>query len=150
MNDAISRFGTRPEIWAEMWVVFSASPIFGSGLDYNAHNLFLGTLVTQGLVGFVFLCGWMVFALQVLRDSYRVRVDRTIQEWQWSMLLITGMAVLSGQISGDSTSLWHLFWPVVIAWNLQSVTSVSAEVATKWNPDASPKMASSKSFGARG
>ena len=117
--DALYRLGGRPDIWRRDWETFLASPIWGTGFRYHAHNVFLGVLTGQGLEGFVYFAGWLVFAARVTLDTFRRPVGEEILRWQQGMLLIALVALVKGQFSGDTNSLWHLFWPVVIAWNLQ-------------------------------
>ena len=117
--DVLYGLGGRPAVWKGDWETFLASPSWGTGFRHHPHNVFLGTLTGQGIVGFVYFAGYLVFAARVALDTSRRPIGEETVRWQQGMLLVALVALVTGQFSGDTNSLWHLFWPVVIAWNLQ-------------------------------
>ena len=54
-------FNVRSSLWALGLQEFIASPIWGNGFQVNAHNLFVGTLAAQGVIGLIFLIGFLLF-----------------------------------------------------------------------------------------
>jgi hypothetical protein len=116
---AVASFDVRTQIWADSWKAFLSSPVFGVGLDFDAHNLFLGTLVNQGVVGLVFLIGWIWFVIRLIRHTKIFGWNEESRLWQESLLLIGCLALIVGQISGDVSGLWYLFWAPTMAWCLQ-------------------------------
>lgn len=111
----------RGEYWQMGWDIFLASPIWGSGFrQFIAHNLFIGTLAEQGLVGLIFLFGFFFFCFKQIIPIFSAPItdERTIWGITFSCIIIFG--VIHSQVSGSVVSVWHFYWSSVIIWILRT------------------------------
>jgi O-antigen ligase len=111
----------RGPYWEQGVRQFLQNPIFGAGYasDTNAHNLFIGVLADQGLVGMFFLFGFIFFFIQ---QGLRIRFRGDKQKFFWSIgiLSIGIFGFIHGQASGTPISLWHVWWSAAMVWILNS------------------------------
>lgn len=122
LNEAFDPRANRTELWYEGIKMFFASPIWGDGLaSYSyAHNLFIGTLADQGLVGGVFFFGFLIFSL---RQSRKVLVSKDASEleiWKMACFCVFIFGLAHGQTSGSVISMTHLYWSALLLWYLNS------------------------------
>lgn len=111
----------RGEYWALGWRIFLVSPVWGSGFThYIAHNLFIGTLAEQGIVGLVFLLGFFLF---ITKRGLSVVSDIEVNEytmWGVAFLCVIIFGVIHSMASGSAISVWHFYWSGTILWFLES------------------------------
>jgi len=116
--------GSRQDLWRFGWDMFTRSPIWGNGLDYStpefgtAHNLILDSLASQGIIGFVFLCGLILFTLRVARGSWSADGSSELAKWRAALLAIWVAVFVQTQISGSVAGSWHFFWLSALIWRL--------------------------------
>jgi O-antigen ligase len=118
----------RLTLWGEGFDIFLESPLWGSGFTQAgvAHNLVISTLADQGLVGFGFLVGALVF---LVRQGWRVVRDpigdeRTI--WRMVLVCLALFGLLHVQVSGAAYSSWEVFWGGALLWILRSAPTAAA------------------------
>lgn len=111
----------RGEYWRLGWQIFLDSPLWGSGFrEFIAHNLFIGTLAEQGLVGLVFLCGFFFFCFKQILSILKAPIadERTIWAIAFSCIIIFG--IIHSQVSGSAVSVWHFYWSGISIWILRT------------------------------
>ncbi|WP_298483062.1 O-antigen ligase [uncultured Chloroflexus sp.] len=129
LGDSFNVFADRGWLWQIGWSYFLASPVWGWGFEHKlwSHNLFIGTLADQGLVGMVFFVGYLIWAGRRLPSIWAQTAadDRGI--WQATFFAVVIFALVHGQASGNTMSTAHLHWPMWAVWALSaSVVGVSA------------------------
>jgi len=137
----------RQEItWDEGLKAIPHSPLWGVGFSLHAisHNLFIGTLVDQGLIGMVFLLGFLIFWW---REAWRVwNLSRITPDNLWRVALSTVMVfvLVQSQFSGSPVSEWAMWWSTTFLWCLSEKLSskqVQQEVEMPVGPDFHPPFA---------
>jgi O-antigen ligase len=116
--------GDRPEIYAEMWEWFLRSPIWGNGLLYVqalSHNLFLDALAAQGIIGFVFLVGFLLFVLRYARGTWFGSPSIATDVWRMTALVMLVLSLFQAQISGSVFGSPSVYWAGVLIWRLHAV-----------------------------
>lgn len=113
----------RVDFWMDAWELFLQSPIWGNGLDYagpfgTAHNLLLDTMAGQGLVGLIFLLGFLIFPLFILREMWNREGAPELKVWQiggfGALVYILVHTAFSGAVAGVP----HLFWVIALIWRM--------------------------------
>jgi len=120
----------RFSLWALGLQEFVASPIWGDGFQVNAHNLFIGTLASQGVIGLIFLTGFLLFiALQSFRMWKRkITGERAIWFVTFQCVILYGL--IHSQVSGGPLDVWHLYWASAFLWTfVSSREAVTGETA---------------------
>jgi hypothetical protein len=111
-------FADRGRLWLLGWSFFLRSPVWGLGFEQTvySHNLFIGTLADQGLVGMLFFAGYLIFVAQRLPSVFGA-ADRDPRDlWRVACLGIFLFGVIHGMAAGNSSSTAHLFWPIAALW----------------------------------
>jgi O-antigen ligase len=110
--------GNRGWLWEIGWVNFLASPIWGWGFEKNvySHNLFIGALADQGIVGFIFLLGVIVFFIRRSRGVWSGRGPANVAIWRAMFVCIGIFGLSHGLVSSDVFSEWHLYWSAAFLW----------------------------------
>jgi len=108
--------------WADGWDAFVRSPIWGDGFAGSSslgHNLFISTLANQGLVGMVFLIGFLVFFGRQVPGVWARKGTPEQAVWRMAFLCVALFSLFVTQISGSPVSSWPLFWSAAILWRLK-------------------------------
>lgn len=125
----------RPQIWADAWhrVVDTCGIVLGCGEDgyrfigqfTHTHNLPLGILYSDGLVGLV-LIG--MFAFVYIRDGIKLTTP-------WFLLSMVGIGALmtnTGWLLAPPKAFWAYFWvPVLLAFIQMRRKQVDAYLAAR-------------------
>lgn len=109
-------FDDRGGLWAGGWERFLSSPLWGVGFAYNTHNLFVGVLADQGLVGMVFFLGFLVFALHQSRRVWSGGQEDPRAVWRAVFFGILVFSLVHSQASGNVFTVWHLYWATAMLW----------------------------------
>ncbi|MEF3274186.1 MAG: O-antigen ligase family protein [Chloroflexus sp.] len=120
LGDSFNIFEDRGGLWLIGWNYFLASPVWGWGFEYKlwSHNLFIGTLADQGLVGMVFFLGYLVWALRRLPYVWTQTPTDDRALWRAVFFAIFVFALVHGQASGNTMSTAHLHWSLWVVWAL--------------------------------
>jgi O-antigen ligase len=116
----------RGKYWEAGWNFFLSSPIWGLGFEQTvwSHNLFIGTLSDQGLIGFIFFIGFLVFVLKRIPDVWIHSDHDERAPWRMAFLAIFLFAMIHGQASGNTSLTAHLYWSCAgLWWLVQGVRS---------------------------
>ena len=108
--------------WADGWKTFVRSPVWGVGFAKGAslgHNLFINTLGGQGLVGMVFMIGFLVFLGRQTRGIWAGEGTPEQALWRMAFLCVALFTLIQSQASGSAHSAWPLFWSAAILWRLK-------------------------------
>jgi len=121
--------GVRTGLWAFGWRVFLESPVWGAGFVHTVmpHNFLVGTLSDQGLMGFAFLVGFLLFLLRQAHSTIATNERSELSIWRMAWLCIASFAVIRGQASGAVYSLWDLYWAAAILWASHSAASATSD-----------------------
>jgi O-antigen ligase len=120
----------REQYWEVGWNYFLSSPIWGLGFEQTvwSHNLFIGTLSDQGLIGFVFFIGFLGFILKRIPDVWIQSEHDERAPWRMAFLGIFLFALIHGQASGNTSLTAHLYWSCAgLWWLVQGVRSHASE-----------------------
>lgn len=120
LEESFNLFEDRGGLWLIGWNYFLASPVWGWGFEQKlwSHNIFIGTLADQGLVGMVFLIGYLVWALRRLPAVWAQIPNDDRSMWRVVFFSLFLFAVVHGQASGNTMSTAHLHWPLWAVWAL--------------------------------
>jgi len=108
--------------WAYGWDAFVRSPIWGDGFAGSSslgHNFFISTLANQGLVGMVFLIGFLVFLVKQVPGVWARKGTPEQAVWRMAFLCVALFSLFVAQVSGSPVSTWPLFWSAAILWRLK-------------------------------
>lgn len=133
--------GARFELWRAAWYSFQEAPLLGIGkkhfndyvreyitegridpsliLHHHAHNAYLDTLVSRGLIGFAFFTGMLFYPLYFFAKTYN---DSPLTALL-GMTHIVGFAVFSLTdastfIYGNFTSIFLLCLAIFMTWHV--------------------------------
>ena len=122
--------GVRMGLWSLGWEFFVESPIWGTGFVNTVlpHNFLIGTLADQGIMGFLFLIGFLVFTLKQSSHTIisRDRDELTIWRMCWTCIVV--FILVRGQASGAVYSLWDLYWAAAILWSTRRPPPMAEDV----------------------
>ena len=122
LTEALNIVGDRRSHWASGWDAFTRSLVWGDGFVGSAslgHNLFLSTLANQGLVGMVYLIGFLVFFGRQTRGIWAGKGTPEQALWRMAFLCVALFTLIQSQASGSADSAWPLFWSAAILWRLK-------------------------------
>ncbi|WP_298815787.1 O-antigen ligase family protein [Chloroflexus sp.] len=122
LEESFNIFEDRGGLWEIGWNYFLASPVWGWGFEQKlwSHNLFIGTLADQGLVGMVFFLGYLIWALRRLPVVWAQTPDDDRAVWRIVFFAIFVFALVHGQASGNTMITAHLHWSLWAVWALGS------------------------------
>jgi O-antigen ligase len=107
----------RAGFWQIGWRAFVNSPIWGAGFtEYYSHNIFVGSLAEQGLIGMGFLIGFLVFFGRQIRGVWSGTGPRDESIWRMAFSCVVLFGLAHSQASGSTDSVWHLYWPCAFLW----------------------------------
>lgn len=144
IGSTVSLVNDRGAIWARGWQYFTDSPIWGAGFYFNSHNLFIGTLADQGLVGGIFFIGVLYFAFRQSQRAWQGDQSDAGAVWRMAFLGILIFTVVHSQASGNSFTVWHLYWAAAAQWwlrNLADEEPATQEAAAFRLPTPAPRPA---------
>ncbi len=120
LDESFNVFADRGWLWAIGWNLFLASPVWGWGFEYKlwSHNLFIGTLADQGMVGMIFFLGYIVWALRRLPAIWAQTPDDDRAVWRIVFFAVFVFALIHGQASGNTMVTAHLHWSLWAVWAL--------------------------------
>lgn len=121
-TEAFDVVSDRGSYWTEGWDAFVKSPLWGDGFAGSpslGHNFFINTLANQGLVGMVFLIGFLVFFGNQVRGIWAGWGTREQALWRMAFLCLALFSLFVAQISGSPVSAWPLFWSAIILWRMR-------------------------------
>jgi len=103
--------------------LFPESPIWGLGFSQYSvsHNLFLGTIVDQGIVGLVFLLGFLTFWFGEARLAWKTTEQPGLKTWKLAMVAIMVFVLVQSQFSGNPLSEWAMWWSTAFLWCLNGL-----------------------------
>lgn len=117
---------SRSRAWSDGISAFMNSPFEGSAFSmYGSHNLFIGTLAEQGIIGFVFLIGYLFFINRISQSTFKRQEITNSSLLRMAFLCIILFGLIHSQASGSVVSVWHLFWPAPFLWSLNHSFSLS-------------------------
>ena len=121
--DAFNLINDRGALWVKGLKMFLVSPIWGVGYEsyFLSHNIFIGLLVNEGIVGFSFLLGFIVFLRKVTRGFWKGSGNYQFDVWRIALICIVLYAFVTGMASGTQISLWHLWWGGALLWGLNDL-----------------------------
>jgi O-antigen ligase len=109
--------------WEVGLALIPESPIWGLGFSkyYVSHNLFLGTIVDQGIVGLVFLVGFLLFWVGEAQQSWRTSAQLEDKTWKLAMVAVMVFVLVQSQFSGNPLSEWAMWWSTAFLWCLNGL-----------------------------
>jgi hypothetical protein len=130
--DSLDLIASRGIGWSNGIATFLRSPLAGSAFSmYGSHNLFIGTLAEQGIIGFVFLIGYLYFIKIISHGIFKQQVINEFSLLRMAFFCIILFGLIHSQASGSVVSVWHLFWPAPFLWHLKTSLSQN-NLANKW------------------
>ena len=128
LDQAFDLVGERGYLWEMGMQIWGGSPIWGVGFTQNlyAHNLVIGTLADQGLVGLAFQLGLLVFVVWQSTGILRGVGSLETAAWRAAMLGVFVFGYIHGMASGAVLSTWHMFWAATCLWWLRQMVEPSA------------------------
>ena len=122
----------RGPLWLYGWDVFIGSPLWGSGFTryVYAHNFFIGTLSDQGLIGMVFLAGFLVFVVRQTQGVWAGKGTADVAIWRMAFACVILVSLLYNQVTGNPISAWEIYWSSVFLWRLGSTIKEPATPET--------------------
>lgn len=123
---------SRQEFWSWGWRVFTQSPIWGNGYDYQggvglAHNLFLDTMAGQGLVGLVYALGFTVLIVIALKGTWSGVGAVDLKIWRAGLLATWIYALAQTSVSGTVTGSPHFFIVSALIWRMATIAGAIPE-----------------------
>lgn len=116
----VDESSSRMNFWQKGLNSFFESPIFGTLFQTrNGHNLFIGTLEAEGIVGLIFLVVYLLFVVRQIRVILRVK-DASFDNYTKAFIFILFFGLVHSQFSGDFISIPHLYWPAAVLWGYSS------------------------------
>ncbi len=107
----------RSSLWIGGWQAFLETPIWGTGFTYPyTHNMFIGSLAEQGLVGTAFLLGYFYFLARQSQVVFNGRGDDSRAIWRMTFFGIIVFGMTHGLASGSPISVRHLYWAGAMLW----------------------------------
>jgi O-antigen ligase len=126
LGSTVSLVDDRGAIWAQGWEYFLSSPLWGNGFEFNSHNIFIGTLADQGIVGAIFFSGFLIFAVSQSRRAWLGDQSDPGAVWRMAFLGILIFSVVHSQASGNTFTVWHLYWAAAAQWWLRALADEPA------------------------
>lgn len=130
----------RLPVWTLGIDAFARSPLFGDGFAGTpslGHNFFISTLANQGLVGMVFLLGFLAFFTAQVHGIWAGWGTRGQSLWRMAFFCLALSNLISGQASGAVTSSWALFWSAAVLWRMRE-TVIPSQAASLQSTYAGP------------
>jgi O-antigen ligase len=128
LSDAFNLTESRGALWEKAFEFYLSSPIWGWGYLYSvwAHNVFIGALVDQGIVGLIFLIGFLIFLIR--RSIGMGATEICIEQEIWRVYLggVVAFGIVHAQASGGIFSLWYLYWAGALMWSVSRVPQTKA------------------------
>jgi O-antigen ligase len=123
-----SSISTRYNLWSKGWRLFVDSPLYGTGFQFESisHNIFISLLAEQGLVGVIFLIGFLVFLMKQFGGIWSGEGENRIALWRMAFACIVLFALIHGQFSGNILSTYELYWSGAFLWVLNQSTGEGA------------------------
>lgn len=127
VSESFNLVEDRGSYWQRGFEIFRGSPVYGSGFVEHeiSHNLFVGTLSDQGIVGFVFLIGFLIFASKRFWIAWMSPADTDLATFRMALAAIFIYTIIHSQAAGNSAKLPHLYWPIAMLWTLESSYGVA-------------------------
>jgi O-antigen ligase len=117
LAEAFDLVSDRGQYWEIGWNAFRDSPIWGSGFTVEfTHNLFFGTLAQQGLVGMIFLSGYLLFLFYQSRVIFSARGSEEGAVWRVAGICIIIFGLVHSMASGTVINMRHVYWAGAILW----------------------------------
>ena len=120
IGDSLDIISSRGTAWNDGINTFLRAPLFGSAFSmYGSHNLFIGTLAEQGIIGFIFLLGFLFF---ISKQTVGINNNKILNEnllWRMAFLCIILFGLIHSMASGSAVSVWHLYWPAAFLWHMK-------------------------------
>jgi hypothetical protein len=122
IEESFNVFAGRGDLWERGFQIFLTSPLWGRGFEESlwAHNLFIGTLADQGVIGMVFFLGFLFFVAHQSRGLWKTGPITDLAIWRLAFLMIVLFALIHGQASGNTAITAHLYWPAIVLWFLRA------------------------------
>jgi O-antigen ligase len=113
-SEAVELKADRRSLQAEAWSLFAESPLYGTGYRfYYSHNVFLGALAESGIVGGLFLCGFLVAILRRMLTVWREQTSEGT-DWRVPFVCIVLFTLIAGLVSGSTLSVHPLYWAAAV------------------------------------
>jgi O-antigen ligase len=128
--DALNIVSDRGGLWALGWQNFLTSPLWGTGFRFSVitHNILIGTLADQGIVGMVFFLALVAFAIRRGREAWLQDGSAPTAVWGVALTCLLLFAISHSMASGTVISVPHLYWPTALLWVLREPASRDARV----------------------
>jgi O-antigen ligase len=130
--DTLDITGDRGGLWMAGLEYFYQSPLWGAGFEHTnyAHNVLIGALADQGLVGLAFLLGTLAFFAQCCRGLWRGLGDLAV--WRMGFAMVGCFSLITGLVSSDTLSIWYFYLASAVLWRLGQLDTpaLHAEQAT--------------------
>lgn len=116
--DSLDLISDRGGLWALGWLNFLSSPLWGTGFRFSVitHNILIGTLADQGVVGMVFFISLIIFALRRGAEAWRSDGSTPSSTWGIALMCILVFAISHSMASGTVISVPYLYWPAAFLW----------------------------------
>lgn len=121
--DTVNVVSDRGFLWEIGWRNFENSPIFGSKFEFyvDSHNIVIGTLADQGIVGMFFLIGLVIFILWQCKGIWNGSGSNEVSSWRIAFFSIAVFTFVHGMASGSVLSSWYLFVSAAMLWWLRQL-----------------------------
>lgn len=122
VGESFNIVGDRGTYWQQGFEIFLNSPVYGSGFETHviSHNLFVGALSDQGIVGAIFLLGYLVFALRRVWFAWFASGPIELAVMRMALANVFVFTIVHSMASGHSAKMPHLYWPIAMLWALES------------------------------
>jgi O-antigen ligase len=125
---AFDIYNNRGELWHQGIDAFLRWPLWGDAYQEQnwAHNLFISVLADQGVIGAIFMVGFLVFFVKLASSTLH---SGDITNWPWPCvaMCIVLFDIVHGQASGTVLSSWAMYWGTLILWFQQGSKALQAQ-----------------------
>jgi len=121
MGEVASTMGIadRREFWVKAVQAIFDSYFVGTAYETgNVHNIFLSVLANEGMLGFIFMIGFLGFGFIQIRNVFIVSEFSEVSVWRMAFASAFISTLIHSQYSGDNISAPELFWAVLVLWYL--------------------------------
>ena len=78
-------------------------------------------IVDQGVVGLVFLLGFLIFWFGEARSAWKTVEQPGLKTWKLAMVAIMVFVLVQSQFSGNPLSEWAMWWSTAFLWCLNGM-----------------------------
>ena len=119
LAEAVSNYGleNRLDSWQGAVQAIWTSHFMGTAYEAgNVHNMFLSVFANEGIIGFIFLVGFLLFSIKQMRNVWASNEKGVLSVWRMAFSCVFISTMIHSQYSGNNLSAPELFWSVAFLW----------------------------------